>query len=185
MVHTNYRTIVCCTKYRIARTYLQHNTRPHTKYKQHTPYQIQKECFATIHQIQNHGKNNTHIILHTKYRKNSFYYTKYRTLQHHCKDLCQIQDTQCSTIQTEHCSIQICPYQCRNLHLIVVVVCWFSAVPWLCVSGMNGMLSLGCIVFDQDRPVIAYVNPPRHWIVTGSAPYPDRWYHTGLHLTHL
>lgn len=69
MVHTNYRTIVCCTKYRIARTYLQHNTCPHTKYKQHTPYQIQNECIATIHQIQNHGKNNTHIILHTKYRK--------------------------------------------------------------------------------------------------------------------
>lgn len=69
MVHTNYRTIVCCTKYRIARTYLQHNTRPHTKYKQHTPYQIHNECIATIHQIQNHGKNNTHIILHTKYRK--------------------------------------------------------------------------------------------------------------------
>lgn len=185
MVHTNYRTIVCCIKYRIARTYLQHTTRPHTKYKQHTPNKLQKDCIATIQQIQNHGKNNTHIILHTKYRKNSFYYTKYRTLQHHCKDLCQIQDTQCSKIQTEHCSIQICPYQCRNLHLIVVVVCWFSAVPWLCVSGMNGMLSLGCIVFDQDRPLIAYVNPPRHWIVTGSAPYPDRWYHTGLHLTHL
>lgn len=82
MVHTNYRTLVCCTKYRIARTYLQHNTRPHTKYKQHTPYQIQNKCIATINQIQNHGKNNTHIILHTKYRKNSFYYTKYRTLQH-------------------------------------------------------------------------------------------------------
>lgn len=82
MVHTNYRTIVCYTKYRIARTYLQHNTRPHTKYRQHTPYQIQNECIATIHQLQNHGKNNTHIILHTKYRKNSFYYTKYRTLQH-------------------------------------------------------------------------------------------------------
>lgn len=63
MVHTNYRTIVCCIKYRIARTYLQHTTRPHTKYKQHTPYQIQNECIATIHQIQNHGKNNTHIIL--------------------------------------------------------------------------------------------------------------------------
>lgn len=93
MVHTNYRTIVCCTKYRIARTYLQHNTCPHTKYKQHTPYQIQNECIATIHQIQNHGKNNTHIILHTKYRKTHFTtpntehcstiartYAKYRTL---------------------------------------------------------------------------------------------------------
>lgn len=183
MVQTNYRTIVCCTKYRIARTYLQHNTRPHIKYKQHTPYQIQNNCIATIHQIQNHGKNNTHIILHTKYRKTHF--TTPNTEHCSTKDLCQIQDTQCSTIQTEHCSIQICPYQCRNLHLIVVVVCWFSAVPWLCVSGMNGMLSLGCIVFDQDRPLIAYVNPPRHWIVNGSAPYPDRWYHTGSHLTHL
>lgn len=92
MVHTNYRTIVCCTKYRIARTYLQHNTRPHIKYKQHTPYQIQNECIATIHQIQNHGKNNTHIILHTKYRKKLILlnqiqniaaprtYAKYRTL---------------------------------------------------------------------------------------------------------
>lgn len=108
---------------RIVVTYQNHNTRPHTKYKQHTPDKLQNECIGTIHQLQNHGKNNTHIILHTKYRKNSFYYTKYRTLQHHCKDLCQIQDTQCSTIQTEHCSIQICPYQCRNLHLIVVVVC--------------------------------------------------------------
>lgn len=182
MVHTNYRTIVCCTKYRIARTYLQHNTRPHTKYKQHTPYQIHNECIATPN---------------TKpWEKQHTYYTSYQIQKkthfttpntEHCstKDLCQIQDTQCSTIQTEHCSIQICPYQCRNLHLIVVVVCWFSAVPWLCVSGMNGMLSLGCIVFDQDGPVIAYVNPPRHWIVTGSAPYPDRWYQTGPHLTHL
>lgn len=104
MVHTNYRTIVCCTKYRIARTYLQHNTCPHTKYKQHTPYQIQNECIATIHQIQNHGKNNTHIILHTKYRKTHF--TTPNTEHCSTKDICQIQDTQCSTIQTEHCSIQ-------------------------------------------------------------------------------
>lgn len=67
---------------RIAKTYQNHNTRPHIKYKQHTPYKLQNDCIATIQQIQNHGKNNTHIILHTKYRKNSFYYTKYRTLQH-------------------------------------------------------------------------------------------------------
>lgn len=106
---------------RIAKTYQNHNTRPHTKYKQHTPYQIQNECIATIHQIQNHGKNNTHIILHTKYRKTHF--TTPNTEHCSTKNLYQIQDTQCSTIQTEHCSIQICPYQCRNLHLIVVVVC--------------------------------------------------------------
>lgn len=77
---------------RIAKTYQNHNTRPHTKYKQHTPYQIQNECIATIHQLQSHGKNNTHIILHTKYRKTLILlnqiqniaaprtYAKYRTL---------------------------------------------------------------------------------------------------------
>lgn len=77
---------------RIAKTYQNHNTRPHTKYKQHTPDKLQNECIATIHQLQNHGKNNTHIILHTKYRKKLILlhkiqniaaprtYAKYRTL---------------------------------------------------------------------------------------------------------
>lgn len=106
---------------RIAKTYQNHNTRPHTKYKQHTPDKLQNECIATIHQLQNHGKNNTHIILHTKYRKTHF--TTPNTEHCSTKDICQIQDTQCSTIQTEHCSIQICPYQCRNLHHAVIVVC--------------------------------------------------------------
>lgn len=157
-----------------------------------SPYQIQ-----TTYPIPNTERMYCYYTPNTKpWEKQHTYYTSYQIQKkthfttpntEHCstKDLCQIQDTQCSTIQTEHCSIQICPYQCRNLHHAVIVVCWFSAVPWLCVSGMNGMLSLGCIVFDQDRPLIAYVNPPRHWIVTGSAPYPDRWYQTGPHLTHL
>lgn len=53
------------------------NTKPwENQSTYYTSYQI------LLHKIQNHGKTNTHIILHTKYRKNSFYYTKYRTLQH-------------------------------------------------------------------------------------------------------
>lgn len=107
---------------RIAKTYQNHNTRPHTKYKQHTPDKLQNECIATIYTNYKTMGKTTHILYFIPNTEKTHFTTPNTE---HCstKDLCQIQDTQCSTIQTEHCSIQICPYQCRNLHHAVIVVC--------------------------------------------------------------
>lgn len=163
LLPANYRTILyVAPNNRIARTYQKHNTRPSPNhwYKQHSPYQIQNYCIASIHQIQNNGGKQHTYYTSYQIQKNAYYYTKYRKTDTKYRSR--------YTARTLH--HHKCPYRYRNLHRVVIIanVCWFSAVPWLCVCGMNGMLSLGCIVFDQDRPVIACVNPLRHWI--GSLP---------------
>lgn len=122
LLPTNYRTIVAPNN-RIARTYHKHNTRPQTKYKQHTPYQIQNYCIATIQQIQNNVGKTTHILysipntelLYCFYTPNTeqwgktthiLYFipnTEKRILLHQIqKNGYQIQ----KQIQLEHCSIK-------------------------------------------------------------------------------
>lgn len=128
---------------RIAKTYQNHNTRPHTKYKQHTPDKLQNECIATIHQIQNHGKNNKRIILHTKYRKNSFYYTKYRTLQHQGpmpNTGHSMQHDTDRTLQHPNMSISVqesAPHSCSCLLIqcCTLIMCqWYE---WNAITGLH------------------------------------------------
>lgn len=144
MVHTNYRTIVCCTKYRIARTYLQHNTRPHIKYKQHaysirntewmycyytpttkpwekqhtyyTSYQIQKKLIL-LHQIQNIAAPRT--------------YAKYRTLNAApYRQNTAASNMSISVQESAPCSYSCLLIQCRTLITWYVLVVWMECYCW-------------------------------------------------------
>lgn len=111
------------------------NTEPWgIQYTYYTSYQIQKNSYYCT-KIQNIVSPKTN--------------PKYRTLN---TGHSNIIGAPCRHRPLQHPK---CPYQYNYLHRVVIAVCWFSALSFFSVCGMNGMLSVGCIVFDQDRPVIA------------------------------
>lgn len=144
MVHTNYRTIVCCTKYRIARTYLQHNTCPHTKYKQHTPYQIQNECIATIYtpNTKPWEKQHTYYTSYQIQKKLILLhqiqniaaprtYAKYRTLN----AAPYRQNTAASNMSISVQESAPCSYSCLLIQCCTLIMCqWYE---WNAITGLH------------------------------------------------